>query len=172
MFKIIHPNRWFFWTIAILLGFSLILYLFIFQSIREFEQQAIDSVNNFGTNWRIFHSQELGISIKYPSLWQVEIDPTLPNSFSLENPKNFYENISVFMVEEKMEKIVRNSLEIASEKKILVSGLPGVLLLGKAMNDPATSKAVLVKNNGKLYYIAGQAKNFEKIAASIKFSSK
>lgn len=169
MFRIIHLNRWFFWTITILLAVGLVLFILILEAISDFEEQASKTVFMEGENWKLFRSEELGLRLRYPSSWQIEIDPLEPLTFSLENPKNFNENITVSVVQPQLEKVIRQSLNIASEEKVIVDGRSGVWIKSQDKKDRATSNVILVKNAGRLYYIAGQAQVFKRIIRDIKF---
>ncbi len=177
MFRIIHPNRWFFWTISLTLIIGLWLLLFIYQAGLDIQKQADstlwvsseDSSDHTYSGWKIFRSPVLGISIKYPPSWQIEIDPLEPTSVSLENPKKFAENVSISVRDQKLEKVIRDSLKVSESREIVVGGQPGVWLKGGDTRDQATSNVVLVKKGNKLFYIAGQAVAFEKIISGIRF---
>lgn len=166
---IIHPNRWFFWTIAVLLGFGFLLVNQIFQALREFDEGTAELMISKNYAWKTFRSADLGISLKYPPTWQIEIEPQEGGMVTLQNPGDFNENVSLLAVDRKFENVIRQSLQIASEKKVVVDGIEGSWLGGGNPEDPATSNVVLVEAKGKLYYIAGQAKVFERIIAGIKF---
>lgn len=169
MLRVIHPNRWFFWTIALLLAIGLALVAAIFSAQREFEEEAATLASDFTSNWKTFRSQSLGISIIYPSSWQVETDPAVANVVSLENPRNFEGNVTISVVDPKFEKIIRESLNTGSERDILVDNVAGKWLVGKDSRDAATSNVVFLRRDGKLYYIAGQTPVFEKMLRSLKF---
>lgn len=168
MFRVLHPNRWFFWAVALLLIAGLFLLVKIYDARLEFEefasQFAIDSLSY----WKTFRSRHLGISIQYPADWQIEIDPET-GAVSFENPKNFNENIAIYVVKPALEPAIRNTLSIAEERDIVLDGAAGKWLLSKNNYDPATSNVILIKRGESLYYIAGNAKAFEKILGSIKF---
>src|SRR3989344_2541298 len=122
MFRIIHPNRWFFWAIALTIMAALFLLWNIQEAEYEFEDQALAEMEP--NLWKTYASQALGLSVRYPPSWQIEFDPRQDGqSFSLEN----------------------------------------------ADNTPATSNVIILQHKGKLYYIAGSARNFETIVHSIKF---
>lgn len=177
MFRIIHPNRWFFWTISILIIAGIGLLFYIHLAVRELEEANLELTKPASENlsdpsylgWKSFRSEVLGVSIKYPPHWQIEIDPEEANTVYLENPKNFNENVSISVVKPSLEKIIRQSLKIAEERAISVDLEKGVLIRGLDDKDRATSSVVLVKKGSKLYYIAGSAAAFEKIVAGIKF---
>lgn len=168
MFRVIHPNRWFFWATALLAIAGLAIIFFIQQANQEFEEQATLSLAPV-TSWKTYRSPALGISVRYPPSWQIEIDPLEPSTVYFENPKNFNDNISLSVVEPAFEQVIRQGLEIASEEGVTVGGETGVWLEGKNARDHATRNVVLVRANGKLYYIAGSTKVFAKIISEIKF---
>lgn len=168
MFRTVHPNRWFFWAVAclIIVGLSLILYIQV--TGEEFERQTQDAT--FGpAAWHTFRSRELGLSVRYPPGWQIEIDRFDARTFYLENPGNYDENISFAVTDPTLEKVIRQSLDYESEKDIVIDGMAGVWLGSKVPKDQATRNVVLVIRNRQLYYFAGQAKHFERIVESVRF---
>lgn len=179
MFRVIHPNRWFFWTVSLLFIIGLGLLAYIEQSIQELSerstaltQPASESVSDpsyFG--WKVYRSTALGFAVKYPPSWQIEVDPLDSSTINLENPKNFNENIAVSRVSPKLEKLIRDSLAIASETDIVLDSYPGVWIKSRDTSDKATSNVILVKKDGRLYSIAGSARAFEKIIAGFRFLS-
>ena len=168
MFRIIHPNRWFFWTIAIIIAMALGLLLYIQKSADEFTRYGDELSSNLAT-WRVFRSEPLGLSVKYPQHWQIEIDPTDAKSVFLENSQNFSENISISVRKPSLEQAIRSALKIASESEITIDGLPAQWIKSGQQRDPATSNVVLLRKGSDLYYIAGAANLFEKIITSIRF---
>ena len=169
MFRVIHKNRWFFWTIAILLIAGLALVFSIFQDSEYYEEFAREFAQYTTQNWHTYRSPVLGISVRYPAAWQIEIDPTDAKTVYFENSKDFSENISVSVREPALAKVIRDSLKIESEEEVEIDGVPGVWIRGKDVKDRATSNVVLVRRAGKLYYIAGQARSFERIVKGIRF---
>src|SRR3989338_2032500 len=120
MFRIIHKNRWFFWAIAILLIAGLTLVFLIFKDSAYYEELAREFAQYNVNNWRTYRSETLGISVRYPSSWQIEIDPGDAKTVYFENSKNFGENISVSVRYLGMERVIRNSLKVASEGEVMV----------------------------------------------------
>jgi hypothetical protein len=169
MLRVIHPNRWFFWTISIILAIGLFLLFSISKTVNDLDEQASAMTAPGSVLWKTYHSKTLGVSVVYPGSWQIETDPEIAQTVSLQNPNNNSENISIFVLDPKFEKIIRSSLLISSEKPVVVDGYSGAWLIGKNPNDPATSNIVLVPVGSKLYYIAGQARKFERILSSVKF---
>lgn len=169
MFRVIHPNRWFFWTIAVLVFSGISLVLLTQQGKQEFEQEAVQIVNPPEVPWLNFRSQSLGISLFYPSDWQIELEPESGNVVHIEHSQNFNENLTITVFSEKLEQVLRDSLKSKSEETIIIDGQPGRLLTGQDFSDPATENFILVKFAGKLYSIAGSAKEFRKIISTIKF---
>lgn len=169
MFRVIHPNRWFIWTLAFLLGASLILMFFIQSYLLELERGVLEQQTRVVPGWKTYRSQSLGLEVRYPFSWQIEIDPLEAHSFSLLNPGNFGENITFAKTDPKYEPVIKNTLKISSEQRIFIDLSPGTWISGSDLRDKATSNVILIKHSGFLYYIAGQAKQFEKIIKSIKF---
>ena len=168
MFRIIHPNRWFFWAIALTIMAALFLLWNIQEAEYEFEDQALAEMEP--NLWKTYASQALGLSVRYPPSWQIEFDPRQDGqSFSLENAKNFSESIVFQITELNLEPVLRSSLKISSEKTSIIDGENAQWIYGKAGNDPATSNVIILQHKGKLYYMAGSARNFETIVHSIKF---
>ncbi len=166
MFRIIHPNRWFFWTIAIAIGLALFLLWAIMKT--EIELYSQTNVSQLNT-WRNWSSETLGISVRYPAGWQIEIDPDDAHTVFLENPENYNENVSIAVRQPQLEAAIRLSLKGGTETKVSIGGTEGRLLKGADTGDQATNSVVLVRRSNKLYYIAGSARVFEQIVNSIKF---
>ena len=178
MFRVIHPNRWFFWAIAVIVIGGLIVLYFINQAtVQDIENDTETQASPIGTEqssdpsyfgWRAYTSETLGISVKYPPTWQIDIDPTDSKTVFLENPENFSENVALSIRGTEMESVIRSSLNFQSETRYMIDGASASWLKSSS-SDPATQNVVLVKLGGKLYYIAGQAQAFEKIISSIRF---
>lgn len=177
MFRVIHPNRWFFWTIAAILIVGLVVIYYLQQTVEELNEHSTAISTGSAMfwsdpqypGWHSFRPEGFGLSLKYPPLWQVEIDRLDANVVTLENPKNFDENISITMTKPTSEKLIRQSLKIDSESPITVDGEKGTWIRGADAKDKATANVILVQHNSKLYYIAGSALQFEKIVGSIHF---
>lgn len=164
MFKVIHPNRWFFWTIAFLVACGLFLLSAIHQTSLELDELTAELAFPASSGWKVFHSAEMGFEIRYPATWQVESD-RLDATLTFHNPKNFSENLSLAVTEPKYQKMIRDSLVIKSEREVLIDGYKGTLI------DEKTTSVVLIIANQKLYYLAGETSLFEKILKSIRFVS-
>lgn len=169
MFRVIHKNRWFFWAIAVLLIAGLALVFAILQDGEYYEEFAREFAQYNVNNWRTWRSETLGISVQYPASWQIETDPGDPRTVYFENSKDFSENISVSVRDLGLERVIRNSLKISSEEEVVVGGIRGTWIKGRDPNDRATSNVILIRRGQMLYYIAGQAKAFEKIVKGIRF---
>jgi hypothetical protein len=169
MFYVIHPNRWFIWTLVLLIAASLALMWFIGQTIGELEQHTQDLVAQVQEPWRTYTSEDLQLSVKYPSAWQIEVDPLDRFSVTLENSQNFSENITISVRDLDLEPVIRQVLDIANEEEFYVDGVPGVLLTGANERDTVTNQVVLVNHDSQLYYVAGSARFFREIVESIKF---
>ncbi|MDP3741249.1 MAG: hypothetical protein Q8R08_02885 [bacterium] len=168
MFRVIHPNRWFIWTLVFLLAASFLVMFWIQSYLLEIEREAYEG-QNLIRGWKTYSSSELGISVRYPEAWQVEIDRELPHYFALVNPNDFNENISFNVTKPELENVIRSSLKIAAEERVTIDNLEGRFLKGLDSLDIATSNIILIKKGDKLYQIAGDSKNFEKIAKSVRF---
>lgn len=177
MLRVIHPNRWLFWTIAALIIAGFAVMVLVQQALLEIDEH-VAQISNSGPRWidpdypgwHSFRPEGFGIAIKYPAGWQVEIDRFDANTLTLENSKDFDENITITVADPKTEKLIRQSLKIESEEDILIDGEKGARLRGEDAQDKATANVVLVKHNGKLYFLAGAAEQFERILASVKFT--
>lgn len=169
MFRVIHPNRWFFWTIVILVLAGAGLLFFINQGNLGIDQQSAELVAESVPTWKIYRSAALGFSVRYPAAWQIDVDPQADNGITLENPQNFDENIAIFKIEPQFEKVIRASLKVDREEPVTVDGHPGTWIYGQNTKDVATSNVIFVPVDGSLYYFAGQARNFSTILKSVKF---
>lgn len=176
-FKIIHPNRWFIWTLVFLLAAALFLMFAIQMSLLEIQERlgetfapaSLSTADPSYFGWKYLRSDALGISVKYPPSWQVEIEPQGKGTLSLQNPDNYNENISLARTLLKLEPVIRASLKTASEKDILVDGLPGKWLAGADKRDRVLSQIILVHRGGGLYYFAGSGRALEKVIKGIRF---
>ncbi|MBI4050396.1 MAG: hypothetical protein HY396_00250 [Candidatus Doudnabacteria bacterium] len=170
MLRIIHPNRWFFWTIVILLTAAFLLLYASVETIKSLDELTAGLTGSLVRLWKTFASQALGISLRYPASWQIEIDPAEPFSVSLQNPADYGENVYIAVTDPKYESTIRKALDVVlDEEEISLDGYQGAWLKSGDAKDVALSNILLVKVDGRLYYIAGQAKTFEKIIKSIKF---
>src|SRR3989344_3046875 len=109
MFRVIHPNRWFIWTLILLLIANFILLFFIEKALLEFEQDALETSISYTGNWKTYRSDILGFSVTYPPSWQIEIDPLEEAALMLQNPDNFGENISISVTTPDLESVIRDS---------------------------------------------------------------
>ena len=169
MFRVIHPNRWFFWTVALLLGVGLFVIWSVQKAGLRFYDQPIATDTKV---WRTWNSDPLGISVRYPAGWQIEIDLEDAHNVYLENSQNYHENISIAVRDPGLEAAIRLSLNISSEELVTVGGEPGRWLKGENEDDQVTSNVILVNHKDQLYYIAGSGRSFENIISGIKFVSK
>ena len=169
MFRVIHHNRWFFWTVGLLIIIGLVLLISLQQAKQEFDDNSA-AMLAFENQWRTFRSNTLGLTIKYPPGWQIEIDQNDAHSVYLENARDYNQNIALSVRDPSMEKIIRSTISAVSEDEIVIDGLIGAWLKSGNKKDPATSNVILVTVSDKLYYIAGQARNFHEIVSGIKFN--
>ncbi len=165
----IYPDRWFFWAIAFMLIVTFILLYNTVETIKVLDDLALSMAQPYVSPWKNFVSQDLGISLRYPSSWQVEFDPQEAFSISFQNPANYNENIYIAVPEPKYESTIRKSLDIQNEHPIVLDGHTGVWLTSANAEDVAITNVLLFKIDDRLYYIAGNAEIFEKVIASIKF---
>lgn len=169
MFRVIHPNRWFFWTIAFLVIVGSGLTFLIKKEGEDFVREMTELGVVGSATWRTYHSPAGDFILRYPQTWQVEIDRFDSHTVTLENPQNFSENITVAVTKPINEKLIRESLVTNGEKKVVIDGQPGAWLYGSDKSDKVTANAILVAKAGKLYFISGSARQFERIAWSFRF---
>src|SRR3989344_4006858 len=167
MLRVIDPNRWFLWAITFSVAVGLLLILSIQKLAEEYEEQAINAYES--TVWKTFASKTLGISVRYPPFWQIEIDPLDVHAVYFENSRDYNENISVSVREPRLEPVIRSALRISSEKSVTLDGQSGRWIVGRDASDPATGNVVLIRRGENLYIITGSAKTFERIIKGIKF---
>lgn len=142
----------------------------------EIERGIFDDQNYLRSSTRTYRSQSLGLSVRYPASWEIELDPLEANTFTLLNPSDFGENISFSKTEAKYEAIIRETLNVASQEPIKIDDTVGVWVKSSSAGDPALGNVIFISrgefvpgHGAPLYYIAGQAKQFERIIKSIKF---
>src|SRR3989344_138573 len=93
MARTIYPNRAFLWTVTFLIAVGVLLILSIRKTVLDFDLQA--TLNYEAATWKTFASNALGISVRYPPGWQIEVDPQDGRSVYLENSNDYSENISI-----------------------------------------------------------------------------
>ena len=176
MLRVIHPNRWFFWTIAALIVAGFGTMVLIQKALLEIDEHAA-VISSSGPRWidpdypgwHSIRPEGFGLSLKYPQGWQVEIDRFDAGTLTLENSKDYSENITITVTDPKNEKLIRQSLQVESEEDMVIDGEKGAWLKGADARDTATANVILVKHAGKLYSLAGDARQFEKIVGSVRF---
>lgn len=165
--KVIHPNRWFFWTIAILFAAALGLLIVIqqFEGELDYSDCCTASVQN---NERTYKSETLGFSVNYPRQWQIEIDREEPHTVYLEDPNNYAHNITISVVSPRLESVIRSSLKAAQEISLEVGGIKAKKLINGNLKDQAAANVILLSYGKRLYYIAGPQQELDKIISSFK----
>jgi len=177
MLRKIHRNRWFFWAVSIIIMATLILLYLIIEAGKDFDQLAqgpLEPASEISSDplylgWKSVRSRAIGVAVKYPPTWVLEIEPEEQSSINLFNPQDYSESITISAKKAEFENILRSALDISAEKKIIVDGVEGSWLASGDDSDGATSNIVLIKHSGKLFYFAGSATAFEKVLKSLKF---
>lgn len=169
MFRVLHPNRWFFYALAVLLATGLWLLAATINTSIYLDGLATELLNVPQSSWRTFSSRALGLSLSYPPGWRTELDPLLTYAVYFEDPAHKEEQVSLYVVDPEFGPVIRGALEVAAEREIVIDEQTGSWLLGATAKDPATRNVVFLPHGGKLFYIAGHSSRFEKMVKSIRF---
>lgn len=169
MLRIIHPNRWFFWTIGIIIAIGLFLLAAINFASLYFQDQAMEQGMQNPVSWKSYKAPHLGLAVRYPPFWQIEIDPLERDSITFENPQKFDEHIQLAMLDPATENSLRDILKAHQEKKITVDGESGSWFTAMDAESGMEYDVVLVRHGGRLYFITGNENYLEKFVDSVRF---
>jgi hypothetical protein len=161
--KVIHPNRYFIWTLVlvVLIGASLIA--FINWSVINMENQSFFS--DLKTK-KVYTSKLGSYSVKYPAGWQIELDQSGNTIF--ENPSDPAESLTVTTAALSMEGVIRHSIDIKSERNIAKDNMKIAIIKAGSAKDGSDLDVAIIKTATKLYYISGHSARLENFARNFK----
>jgi len=156
-------NRKNFLRSAIIFIFVLVA-LFVLEGVFQSRERQ-NELSETG-DWRTYQNESLGYRLQYPASWVLEFNNDASNSITFSNPANVNEEFTVAIVDASTEEVIRSSIDAEQELAIEVSGLPAVKLISSSQGDNRMRNVVMINQGKKLYYIAGDFKDFDKLIRS------
>lgn len=114
---------------------------------------------------KIFQNEDYNFKIQYPGNWLVETNTSGEGAdeiFSV-GLAGDTEGVSISVMPESLEGIVRHSISITEETTIDLNGTPAQKLVGGNSKDGSVYTVVLVKYQGKIYSISGGGQMFDEV---------
>ncbi|MDB4940001.1 MAG: hypothetical protein JWO40_426 [Candidatus Doudnabacteria bacterium] len=161
--KIVHPNRYFIWTIFLISIVAAGLISFIIISGINLDNQNVFS--ELKTK-KIYIDNQAGYSVRYPNNWQIERDQNGNTVF--ENPQSTQENLTVTSAGLDLENVIRHSIKITTEKDIAKDNLKIAIIKAASAKDGSDLDIAIIKNQDKLFYISGYSPTIEVFARNFK----
>ncbi len=161
----IHHNRWLIWAIAYLCFIFIALLGYIQISSVNVETEELTAENSFQP-WHPYKNEELKFSLRYPDKWSIEPASQTSVDFVPEMLSRPGVNVSVYASGD--EKSIRAVLDVQSENKIEVDGIPATRLTTKLAGNE-TETVVLVKKDGRLYVLRGTLGSVSAFLQTFKF---
>ncbi len=161
--RVLHPNRYFIWTLIIALTGGILLTAFIYLNILDIADQSIFS--ELKTR-KVYIDKKDGYSLRYPNNWQIDRDQA--GNVIFENPEKLEESLSVTAAELSMESIIRKSLNIRSQKDFAKNDLKISLIKAGNEQDQESLDVAIIKNETKLFYISGHSPFIESFVRNFK----
>ena len=118
------------------------------------------------TDWKHYENKRLGFGLEYPNSWALEVQGADTVIFS--NPEGAGE-VTVSVTSPEKADIIRRSLSIAEEKEVQIGGIKGSRILEESGAGKGAMRIILATANGKLYYIAGDAAQFDQMIKTFRF---
>ncbi|MCH7492864.1 hypothetical protein IID19_04760 [Patescibacteria group bacterium] len=114
---------------------------------------------------KTFQSEDYSFQIQYPGSWSVETNTSGEGAdeiFSV-GLSGDTEGVSISVMPESLEGIVRHSISITEETTIDLNGTSAQKLVGSNSKDGSIYTVVLVKYQEKIYSISGGGQMFDEI---------
>lgn len=160
------------WSSVVLLvvvGFLLGAY-FLWMAQRDDPDPAILTSPNVAQSemdvmYKTFANEEYGFRVQYPQEWFVEESTSGTGSgsiYSVQLRGDSY-GITISVMPETLESIVRNSISIQQETQIDVRGRTGTRLTGTDAHDGSPYSVVLIRRDETLFAISGGGQMFDEV---------
>lgn len=163
--KALHPNRWFIWTIVlivIILG-SLFAYITI-SSLNESSEQS--SALLLPRQMPVYTSVSLGLSMQYPTGWV--IDNSSSTAITFDNPGSASESITVSKATTASITKLEKSSGIISKSNYVNNGLQITVLTLKGVgHDSSPTKVGIVQSAKSAFVVTGGSDQFTTILNSV-----
>ena len=157
------------------------LYTFLENSNQQVDNKAIailnsssvdQSINSSATDVPLekYENSDYNFSIEYLNSWQSQTSSSGSGNskiFSVGFSKESQE-VSISVMSDDMESLVRNSISIEKESPMDINGLTATKLEGGSAKDGSLVNIVIIINNGQLYSIRGIGPEFNQIVSSFK----
>jgi len=142
------------------------------------ESIVISTNNNKNLNTNVatlknYKNTSYNFQLDHPSDWSVDETTTgegenqiFTVSFAKDN-----KSVSVSIMAESMEGIVKNSININSEETITINNLKATKLEGGDAKDGSPVSIVLITKNSKLFIIKGNGQEFEELVDSFELNN-
>jgi hypothetical protein len=160
---VIHPNRYFIWTIILMAIIVGLLQVAIYSTILSFNNLSVFA--ELKTK-RTYVDVKSGFSVRYPRDWQIEKDGS--GNVVFENPANLQESLSVTSATLDTEGIIRHSISVKTEKDIAKENLKIALIKAGSTKDGSDIDIAIIKTSKKLFYISGHSNLLETFARNFK----
>jgi hypothetical protein len=161
--KVIHPNRYFIWTLVLVVLIGVSLVAFINWSSLNIQNESFFS--ELQTK-KIYTNNKEGYVVRYPAGWQIELDQSGNTIF--ENPNDPKESLTVTTAALSMEGVIRHSINIKSERNIAKDNMKIALIKAGSEKDNSDLDVAIIKTSSKLYYISGHSSWLESFARNFK----
>jgi len=119
-----------------------------------------------------FESYENGrfsYRLQYPSSWVLEAAQQDSDTVTFSNPNDFSEEITVSVVDAKMESVIKKSLQLRGESQVVLGGVPAIAGFRQEQSDSRPFQAVYAVNGKFLYYLMGRSDRFTEFIGSFQF---
>ncbi|MDP2932977.1 MAG: hypothetical protein Q8N81_02495 [bacterium] len=120
----------------------------------------------------VFESYEngrFGYRLLYPSSWVLEAAQQDSDTVTFSNPNDFSEEITVSVVDAKMESVIKKSLQLQGESPIVLGGVPATIGFRQEQSDSRPFQAVYAVNGKYLYYLMGRSDRFAEVVDLFQF---
>lgn len=116
-----------------------------------------------------YENDRFSYRLQYPSSWVLEAARQDSDIVTFSNPNDLSEEITVSVVDAKMESVIKKSLQLQGESPILLGGVAATLGFKQEQSDSRPFQAVYAVNGKNLYYLMGRSDRFVEVVGSFQF---
>lgn len=133
------------------------------------------ATSNSESDVQRYTNDTYAFSLSYPVGWDTTTSTTGAGeeqifSAQFSDPASPASSISVSVMSDTLEGLVRNSIDISGEETITVHGVTGQRLSGGSAKDGSPVDIVILKKGGRLYSVRGTGQEFENIVNSLELT--